>query len=70
MNIVTWLDLYNFLYTQANDMKHLGKFDWNKPVIVHDAETGDEYSCDTYFISSKNNKEKFALIINANAIYN
>lgn len=69
MNNLTWLDLYNFLHYQANDIKNFGKFDWNVPVIIHDAETGDEFCCDTYFISSKNNEEKLALITNSHSIY-
>lgn len=48
MNKMTWLDLYNYLHTQAHDLNNLGKFDWNSPVMVHDADTGIEYHCDTY----------------------
>ena len=42
MNKMTWLDLYNYLHAQANGLDNLGKFDWNSPVMVHDAETGEE----------------------------
>ena len=53
MNKMTWLDLYNYLHAQANGLDHLGQFDWNSPVMVHDAETGDEYFCDTYVFDKK-----------------
>jgi hypothetical protein len=51
MNKMSWLDLYNYLHAQANGLDHLGKFDWNSPVMVHDAETGEEYFCDTYIFN-------------------
>jgi hypothetical protein len=41
------------LHDQANNSKNIGNFDWNSPVIVHDAENGDEYNCDTYFFDNK-----------------
>lgn len=70
MNNLTWLDLYNYLHAQANGLDNLGKFNWNEPVIVHDAATGDEYTCDTWEISSNNNnKNKFVIIINVEAIF-
>jgi hypothetical protein len=69
MNKMTWLDLYNFLYDQAHDFKNLGKFDWSSPVVIHDAETGDEHFCDTWMISDKTNEEKPVLLINAQEIY-
>jgi hypothetical protein len=50
---MTWLDLYNYLNAQANGLDNLGLFDWNSPVIVHDAATGQEYSCDTYILNKK-----------------
>jgi hypothetical protein len=68
MNNMTWLDLYNYLHKQAHDFKNLGKFNWNDPVIVHDAETGDEYNCDTYFISD-NDQERFVLATNIDKIF-
>jgi len=66
---MTWLDLYNFLHDQAHDFRNLGKFDWSAPVIIHDAETGDEHFCDTWMISDDTNKEKPVLLINAQEIY-
>ena len=69
MNKMTWLDLYNFLHQQAHDFKNLGKFEWNEPVIIHDAYTGEENYCDTYFISS-NDKEYAVLATNIESIFN
>jgi hypothetical protein len=69
MNRITWLDLYNFLHSQAHDFKNLGKFDWNSPVIIHDASTGEEYNCDTWRISNKKGKEKLVLATNIESIF-
>lgn len=41
-----WIDLYSFLVTQANEMKNIGKFDWQSDVVVFDKNTGDYYNCD------------------------
>ena len=70
MNNMTWLDLYNFLHDQANSIENIGLFDWSKPVTIHDAETGDEYACDTYFVSDDTNSEHAVLMINIPAIFN
>jgi len=69
MNNMTWLDLYNYLHSQAHDFKNLGKFDWNSPVIVHDASTGDEYNCDTWVISTDNSKDRVVLATNIEMIF-
>ena len=37
MNNITWLDLYNFLHDQANNINKVGNFNWNTPVVIHDA---------------------------------
>lgn len=50
---MTWLDLYNYLNAQANGLDNFGLFDWNSPVMVHDAATGQEYFCDTYILNKK-----------------
>jgi hypothetical protein len=42
--MVTWLDLYNFLYNKAHDFPNLGKFNWNAEIRVLNGETGEEYS--------------------------
>ena len=65
MNNMTWLDLFRFLNERASDLPNLGKFDWSAPVIIYDAETGDEYNCDYYYLSdNRSNKERFVLITN------
>lgn len=63
MNRITWLELYKFLHHQANNINGLGTFDWNKPVSIYDASNGDEFYCDTYYLTDKN-KEKLVLMIN------
>jgi hypothetical protein len=70
MNNMTWLELYNFLHQQANDSKNFGHFEWNEPVIIHDAETGDEYGCDTYYVSNNSGIDKMVLATNIDKIYN
>jgi len=69
MNQMTWLDLYNYLHSQANDIKNVGKFDWNSPVIVHDASTGDEYYCDTLIVSNNHSKDKVVIATNIETIF-
>jgi hypothetical protein len=66
MNKMTWLDLYNYLYQQANNIQNFGNFNWDEPVIYHDVFTGDEYHCDTFMISTQNNKEKLVLMTSPN----
>lgn len=61
---MTWLDLYNFLYSKANDIHTVGTFDWNANVKVYDADTGDIYDCDTYYIVTENSDEDFVFIFN------
>ena len=63
-NKMTWLDLYNFLHSQAHNFRNLGNFNWGAPVIVHDAETGDEYTCDTYTFDNK-----LTLTINMDSVF-
>ena len=69
MNKITWLELYHFLYEKANNINNFGNFDWSNPVVIHDASTGDEYSCDTYMISDKINKEKLVLLTNIDSLF-
>jgi hypothetical protein len=70
MNNLTWLDLYNYLHAQANGLDNFGKFDWNEPVIIHDASTGDEYTCDTWEIKKHNDEQsKFVIMINMETIF-
>lgn len=48
--MITWLDLYNFLFERANNINAVGTFQWNMPIIIYDAATGDKFSCDTYYL--------------------
>ena len=45
-NKMTWLDLYNYLYERANDIKNPGSFPWQEKVKVFDWGTLDYYSID------------------------
>ena len=69
MNNLTWLDLYNHLHKIANNINTVGQFNWNEPVVIHNAETGDENTCDTWIITDSSNKDKFFLVINTEAIF-
>jgi hypothetical protein len=40
---MTWLDLYNFLYEQANCSKNIGKFDWQQEIKVFDYASLEYY---------------------------
>jgi hypothetical protein len=66
---MTWLDLYNFLYERANDIKNPGSFPWQNPVVIHDSNTGDEFTCDTYTISDSRGSDRLVLAINMEAIF-
>lgn len=50
MTKITWLELYNFLHERANNIHAAGTFDWSSPVVIYDAELGEKYYCDTYYI--------------------
>lgn len=41
-----WIELFNFLNKQANDLKHLGEFPWQDEVRVFDWETLEHYPAD------------------------
>lgn len=69
MNNITWLDLYNFLHDQANNINKVGNFNWDAPVIIHDADTGDELTCDTWVISDNRGKDRVVLVTNIEHIY-
>lgn len=49
-----WIDLYNFLYERANDIKNPGSFPWQEEVKVFDWETLEYYPTD--FIQMPDNK--------------
>jgi hypothetical protein len=69
MNKMTWLDLYNYLYSQANSVDNFGKFDWNSPVMIHDASTGEELICDTWVISNHVGNDRVVLATNIESIF-
>jgi hypothetical protein len=69
MNKMTWLDLYTFLHERANNIKAVGTFEWNTPVLIHDADTGDEFTCDTYYVSDSREKDRLVLITNIEKIF-
>lgn len=54
-NKMTWLDLYNFLHKNANDISKLNDMSrfWNQHVMIHNMETDDEYTCDTLMINDR-----------------
>lgn len=69
MNNMTWLDLYNFLNDQANNPKNFGSLNWTDQVMIHDAETGDEFNCDTYQITDHRGVDRLVLTINTEKIF-
>ena len=70
MTAMKWIDLFQFLNERANDIRNLGSFDWQAPVIIHDAETGDEFNCDTYYLSDDRGDDRLVLITNMENIFN
>lgn len=69
MNKMTWLDLYNFLSQKANNIQNLDDYNWGQQVIVHNAETGDEYTADTWVIANSEGKDRLVLVINDEEIF-
>jgi len=61
---LTWLDLYNYLHKEANDINTVGQFDWQDKVIVYDAKTGDEYFTDTLYLEENIKKPRLVFSIN------
>lgn len=43
---MTWLELYNYLYERANDIKNLGSFPWQEKVQAFDFGTLEYYPID------------------------
>lgn len=60
---MTWLDLYNTLHQKANDIKNLDSELWNRPVMIHNAETGDEHIVDTWLISDNTEEPKRLVLV-------
>lgn len=50
-----WIDLFEFLSRQANDVKNLGSFDWQKEIKIYDRNIGLYYSADL-MIEHHNNR--------------
>jgi hypothetical protein len=50
---ITWLELYNFLYERANDIKNLGSFDWSEPVTIESLNSGNKFFCTKGYIKDK-----------------
>lgn len=69
MNKMTWLDLYNFLHTKANNTSNLDNYNWGQQVMVHNAETGDEYSADTWVITNSLGQDRLVLVFNDEQIF-
>ena len=69
MNKMTWLDLYNFLHKKANDTSNLDDYNWGQQVMIHNAETGDEYPADTWVIANSEGKDRLVLVINDEEIF-
>lgn len=65
---MTWLELYHFLHTKANNIHNPDAKLWNSNVHIHDAFTGEEYNCDTFFVDDEQGDEKLVLMINIDAI--
>jgi hypothetical protein len=59
---MSWLDLYNFLYERANDMKNLGQFDWQSEVKVYDNAYGELFNADLIEFDYSNKKETYLKI--------
>jgi hypothetical protein len=56
---MTWLDLYNFLYERANNIKNPGFFPWQEEVSVFDFETLEYYPIN--FIEMPDGKISFEI---------
>lgn len=65
---MTWLDLYNYLYQQANTLKGIGNFNWQAPVTVYDVDNQHESICDTWTLRDKKGIDRLVLAINHDTI--
>lgn len=57
-----WIDLYNFLYEKANNIKDIGQFPWQEEVKVFDFGTLGYFSTD--FIEMPDKKISFSVDTN------
>lgn len=67
---MTWLDLYNILHQKANDVNNLDSELWNSPVMIHNAETGDEHVVDTWLISGDSEEPKRLVLVYNDTVWN
>ena len=51
---MNWLELYNFLYNQANRLENIGKFNWQDQVKFKDQTTSKEFLIDNLVIDKEN----------------
>lgn len=65
VSTMTWNDLLNFL-VQAKDKQDINM---DAHVMIHNAETGDEYPTDTWVISDSRGNDRLVLVINSEDIY-
>jgi hypothetical protein len=63
MNNITWKDLKNFLNT--NNLSNL-----DAHVLIHNPETGDEYTVNLITIMDSKNNTRTVLSINYELVYN
>lgn len=59
---MTWLELYDYLNRQANEIKNIGKFPWQEEVKVFDFGTLGYFPTD--FIEMPDGKISFSLDTN------
>jgi hypothetical protein len=62
MDKMTWLDLYNYLHSQAHDFKNLGKFPWQSKVKVYDNSYGGLFNADLIEFNDASEKEVYLKI--------
>lgn len=62
---MNWLDLYNFLHQRANDLKNLGKFNWQEPVEVYDNQYGQTSKADLIELCDDFGNDQFYIMIDS-----
>jgi hypothetical protein len=66
---MTWLDLYKYLHSQANNIHNPEQFKWQNNVVLYDSETGQEYYCDTLFLENNKEQPRLVLAFNIEDLY-
>lgn len=61
---MTWLDVYNFLNSKANNVKEIDPNVWSQDVMVYDTETGEERSCDVWEVMNESGEKKLVIAVN------